>query len=89
MGLIFLIVAGGILGWLAAIIVEADHPRGILSNAAVGILGALVAGLVVSPLVGSGNLLAGTYDVRTLLISLFGSAVLLLAVNVLRPDAVR
>jgi len=88
-GLVFLFVAGGVLGWIAAIITQADHRRGVLLNAAVGILGSLIAGLVVTPLVGSGNLLTGGYDVGALLISLSGSAGLLLAVNLLRPDTVR
>jgi uncharacterized membrane protein YeaQ/YmgE (transglycosylase-associated protein family) len=88
-GLVFLFMAGGILGWLAAIITQADHRRGVLLNAAVGILGSLIAGLVLTPLLGGGNLLTGAYDVRALLIALAGSAGLLLVVNLLRPDAVR
>ena len=89
MGLVFLLVAGGIMGWLAAIITQTDHKRGVLLNAAVGILGSLIAGLVVTPLMGTGNLLAGRYDVTALLLALTGSAGLLLAVNLLRPDVVR
>jgi uncharacterized membrane protein YeaQ/YmgE (transglycosylase-associated protein family) len=88
-GLIFLLVAGGILGWLAAIITHSDYRRGILLNATVGILGSLIAGLVITPLIGGGNLLTGGYDVGALLIALTGSAGLLLVVNLLRPDAVR
>jgi len=87
--MVFLFVAGGIMGWLAAIITQADHRRGILLNGAVGILGSLIAGLVVTPLIGSGNLLTGRYDVSALLLALTGSAGLLLAVNLLRPDVVR
>jgi len=86
-GLIFLIVAGGILGWLAAIITRTDDRRGTLFNCAIGILGSLVAGLVVTPLVGTSDLLGGTYNVDALLIALTGSAGLLLAVNLLRPDS--
>lgn len=89
MGLIFLLVAGGILGFVAAIITETDHRRGILLNAAVGILGSLIAGLLLTPLLGGGNLLTGVYDVGALLIALAGSAGLLLVVNLLRRDAVR
>lgn len=89
MGLVFLFIAGGILGYLAAIIMQADHRRGILLNAALGILGALIGGLVVNPLVGGGDLLSGSYDVGGLLIPLSGSALVLLAVNLLRPDVVR
>lgn len=89
MGLVFLVVVGGILGWLAAIITQADHRRGILLNAMVGIFGSLVSGLVIPPLLGGGNLLTGTYQVGALLIALSGSACLLLVVNLLRPEVVR
>lgn len=88
MGLLFLIMAGGIMGWLASIIMQADHRRGILRNGAIGVLGALLGGLVVTPMVGRGDLLSGSYDVGALLISLCGAAGLLVTVNLLRRDAV-
>jgi uncharacterized membrane protein YeaQ/YmgE (transglycosylase-associated protein family) len=88
-GLVFLFLAGGIMGWLAAIITQSDHRRGVLLNGAIGILGSLIAGLVVTPLLGSGNLLTGPYNEGALLAAITGSAGLLLAVNLLRPDVVR
>ncbi len=89
MGLLFLIMSGGVLGWLAAIVTQSDHRRGILQNGAIGVLGALVGGLVVTPMVGHDDLVSGSYDVGALLISLCGAVGLLLAVNLLRPDVVR
>lgn len=89
MGLIFLVVAGGILGWLAAIITHSDHRRGIMLNGTVGVLGSLIAGLVITPLLGGGDLLHGRYDVGALVIAVAGSAGLLLMVNLLRRDVVR
>lgn len=84
MGLVFLVVVGGILGWLAAIIMRSEDSGGMLPNVLAGIGGALIAGLVVNPLVGRGNLLAGNYSVATLLIALLGSVLLLFLVNLLR-----
>jgi uncharacterized membrane protein YeaQ/YmgE (transglycosylase-associated protein family) len=83
MGLVFLVVVGGMLGWLAAIVMRMEDTRGIAQNVAVGIAGALVAGLVVHPLLGGGNLLEGRYSVDSLLTALFGSIVVLIAVNLL------
>ena len=83
MGLVFLLVVGGMLGWLAAIIMQIDDTRGLALNVAVGIAGALVAGLVVHPLLGGGSLLDGRYSVAGLLTALFGSIVVLVAVNLL------
>jgi uncharacterized membrane protein YeaQ/YmgE (transglycosylase-associated protein family) len=86
MGLLFMIVVGAVLGWLAAIILEIEVARGILFNIAAGIIGALVAGLLVGPLLlGTASLLAGYYRVGSLLLSLAGSVALIGALNLLWP----
>lgn len=84
MGLVLLVVLGAILGWLAAIIMRAESTRGILLNVIAGIGGALVAGLVVNPLLGKGGLLEGHYHADGLLVALLGSVCVLLLVNLLR-----
>ena len=89
MGLVFLVVIGAILGWLAAIIARTETLQGLLLNLAGGIGGALFAGLVVHPLLGGGDLLAGNYSVDGLLTALAGPVVLLLAVNLLRDGELR
>lgn len=83
MGLLFIIVVGAILGWLAAIILKIEAPRGILLNIAAGVAGALLTGLFIGPmLLGSASLLGGYYRVGSLLLSLAGSLVVIAAVNV-------
>lgn len=84
MGLVFLIVIGGMLGWLAAIITRADTGRARLRNVLMGIVGALVTGLVINPLIGGSNLLEGQYGIDSLVIALTGSVVVLLLVNLWR-----
>jgi uncharacterized membrane protein YeaQ/YmgE (transglycosylase-associated protein family) len=88
-GLVFLIVIGGMLGWLAAIITRAESTPAKLRNVVIGIAGALVAGLVINPLLGGGNLLDGQYSVASLMTALAGSVVVLLAVNLLRDGELR
>jgi uncharacterized membrane protein YeaQ/YmgE (transglycosylase-associated protein family) len=82
-GLVFLIVIGGMLGWLAAIIARAETGTARMRNILIGIFGALAAGLAVNPLLGEGNLLDGQYSVNALLVALAGSVALLLALNLL------
>ena len=89
MGLVFLIVIGGMLGWLAAIIVRAESPPAQQANILIGIAGALVTGLVINPLVGGSDLLDGQYSVDALLIALTGSVAVLLAVNLWRSGELR
>lgn len=84
MGLIFLLVIGGILGWLAAIVARSEDYRGLARNFGAGVGGALAAGLIVTPLIGGGNLLKGEYEVAALLIALLGAVIVLVLVNLTR-----
>ncbi|GAA0267173.1 hypothetical protein GCM10009127_03520 [Alteraurantiacibacter aestuarii] len=88
MGLIFLIGSGALLGWLTTIVLQTGG-NALKVNLASGIGGALVGGLLVNPLIGEGNLLAGGYSIAALLISLGGSVVLLASVNILRHRELR
>jgi uncharacterized membrane protein YeaQ/YmgE (transglycosylase-associated protein family) len=88
-GLVFLIVIGGMLGWLAAIIASAGSATARVRNILIGIVGALIAGLVVNPLIRGHDLLAGQYTVEALLIALIGSATVLLAVYLWRDRELR
>ncbi len=78
-GLIVLIVVGGVLGWLAAIVVRREDHQGILLNVAFGVAGALIAGLLSN----SEPILYGL-SARSLLISLTGALFLLALFNAFR-----
>ncbi|ANU06933.1 GlsB/YeaQ/YmgE family stress response membrane protein [Paraurantiacibacter namhicola] len=84
MGVLFLIIVGAILGWLASIITRAESRQAILLNVGVGIAGAFIAGLVLNPLFGGHSLLGQRYDVLALLIALLGSVIFLVALNLTR-----
>lgn len=88
MGIIIWLIVGGIVGWLASIIMKTDGQQGILLNVVVGIIGALLAGLIVSPLVGVGTINSGL-SVGTFLVSLVGAIVLLAIVNMFRRGRAR
>ena len=46
MGIIIWLIVGGVVGWLASLIMRTDAQQGILMNIVVGIVGAVLAGLV-------------------------------------------
>ena len=46
MGIIVWLVVGGIVGWLASLIMRTDAQQGIILNIVVGIVGAVIAGLL-------------------------------------------
>ena len=80
MNLIIWLVVGGVVGWLASIIMKRDAQQGILMNIVVGIVGALLAGWLISPLVGVGDINDGL-SIGSFLVSLLGAVVLLAIVN--------
>ena len=49
MGIIVWLIVGGVVGWLASIIMRTDAQQGLLLNIVVGIVGALLAGFIISP----------------------------------------
>ncbi len=83
------IVVGGLIGWVASIVMHTNGQQGILLNIVVGILGAFIAGLVLSPLFGISTISQGNYSVAAILVTLFGAIILLAVVNMFRRGAVR
>jgi uncharacterized membrane protein YeaQ/YmgE (transglycosylase-associated protein family) len=88
MGIIIWLVIGGIVGWLASIIMKRDGSQGILMNVIVGIVGALLGGFLISPLVGVGTINDGV-SLGSILVSLVGAVILLAIVNLFKRGSVR
>ncbi len=89
MNIIIILVVGGILGWLASVVMRTDAQQGVFLNVVVGIVGAVLAGYVVTPLIGGSPITQGSFDVRSLIASFLGAVVLLGIVNLLRRGSVR
>lgn len=88
MGILVWLIVGGVVGWLASIIMRTDAQQGILLNVIVGIVGALLAGFIVSPMIGVGTINEGI-SLATFLVSLLGAVILLAIVNLFRRGSVR
>ena len=86
---ILIIIVGGILGWLASIVMRTDAQQGILLNVIVGIIGAILGGLILGPLIGGGSITSGSFDIMSLLVSFLGAVILLAIVNLFRRGRVR
>jgi uncharacterized membrane protein YeaQ/YmgE (transglycosylase-associated protein family) len=84
MGIILWLIVGGIVGWLASIVMRTNAQQGILLNIIVGIVGAFLAGLVF----GGGSINDGI-SVGSFLMSLLGAIILLAIVNMFRRGTVR
>ena len=84
MGFILWIIVGGLLGWVASMIMGTNDTQGKLLNIVVGIVGAFLSGLLLAPLLGTGTINQGDFSVGSLLVSLVGAVVLLWLVNMFR-----
>lgn len=89
MGLIITLIVGGVLGWLASIVMRTDGQQGIILNVIVGIVGAILAGYVITPFIGGAPITSGALDIRSLISSFLGAVVLLAIVNMVRRGSPR
>lgn len=84
MGMIVWLIVGGIVGWLASIVMKTDAQQGILMNVVVGIVGAFVGGMLLG-----GSINTGALTLRSLVVSLLGAILLLGLINLIRRGRVR
>lgn len=89
MNFIFWLVVGGLIGWVASMIMKTDGQQGLFLNVIVGIVGAMLGGWFISPLVGAGTINDGSFSVGALGVSLLGAVILLAIVNLLRRGSAR
>ena len=90
MGIIIWLIVGGIIGWLASMIMKTDGQQGIFLNIIVGIIGAFLGGWLGGMLgIGGGDINSGDFSLSGLLMSLVGAVVLLAIVNMFRRGRVR
>lgn len=89
MNFIIILIVGGILGWLASLVMRTDGQQGIFLNIVVGIVGAFLAGFFITPLIGGAPITDGAFDIRSLIASFIGALVLLAIVNLFRRGSVR
>lgn len=90
MGLIVALIIGGIIGWLASIVMRTNAQQGILLNIVVGIVGSLIGSFLLGGFFGAdGNIINSPLDGGTLIAAFLGAVILLAIVNLFRRGAVR
>ncbi len=85
MGLILWLIIGGVIGWIASMIMRTDAQQGIFLNIIVGIVGAFIGGLILS----GGSINSAPLTLTSFLVSLVGAVILLAIVNLVRRGSVR
>lgn len=81
MGIILWIIFGGLVGWVASMIMKTNAQQGIILNVIVGIVGAVLGGWIMSFFGKSG---VGTFNLYSFLVALLGAVVLVAIVKALR-----
>lgn len=89
MNFIIWLIVGGLVGWVASMIMRTDAQQGLLLNIVVGIVGAFLGGWLLAPMFGTGTINQNDFSVGSLAVSLLGAVVLLAIVNLFRRGRVR
>ena len=89
MNFIIWIVIGGVIGWLASMVMKTDAQQGIFLNIVVGIVGAFLGGWLLAPLFGTGTINNDNFSLASLIVSFLGAVILLGIVNLLRRGKMR
>ena len=89
MGCLIWLIVGGIVGWLASLVMRTDGSQGIILNVVVGIVGALLGGWLIGPMVGAGTINSGDISLAGLFVSFLGAVILLAIVNLITRRRVR
>ena len=89
MNIIIWLVVGGLIGWVASMIMRTDAQQGMLLNVIVGVVGAMLGGWLLAPLFGMGTINQNDFSLGGLGLSLLGAIILLGIVNLIRRGCVR
>ena len=83
------LIAGAIIGWVASMIMHTNGQQGLLLDIIVGVVGAFVAGLVLTPLFGISTINESNFSFPALMVSLLGAVILLAVVGLFRRGSAR
>lgn len=83
MGIIVWLIMGGVVGWIASMIMGTNARQGMVLNIVVGIVGALIGGWLIGPMLGAGSINDGI-TIMSVIVSLIGAVILLAILSLFR-----
>ena len=81
MGILLWILFGGIVGWVASMIMHTDAQQGVVLNIVVGIIGAVLGGWLMTTL---GQSPGTGFDLYSFIVALIGACALIALVKLVR-----
>ena len=88
-GFIWFIIMGGIIGWVASLVMNRDASMGVFLNIVVGIVGSFIGNSLFAFILGSGRIGGWPPDFSGIFAAFIGAVVLLGVVNLLQRGKVR
>lgn len=89
MNIFLWLIAGGVIGWLASRLMGTGSPQGLILDTVVGIIGAVLAGWFISPILGASIINQNNFSLPALFVSLLGAVALLALVMCFIGGAVK
>ena len=89
MNFIIWLIVGGLIGWVASMIMRTNAQQGVILNVVVGIVGAMLGGWLLAPMFGAGTINQNDFSMAALGVSLLGAVILLAIVNLVRRGSPR
>lgn len=83
MGIILWIIFGALVGWIASLIMKTNAQQGAVLNIVVGIVGAVIGGLIMNALGYSGTT---GFNLYSFVVALLGAVVLIAIVKAVRGN---
>jgi len=81
MGIILWIIFGGLVGWIASLIMKTDPQQGVFLNIIVGVVGAVIGGWLMNSF---GESSVTGFNLYSFMVAILGAVVLIFVVKVLR-----
>lgn len=81
MGIILWIIFGGLVGWVASVIMNTNSQQGIILNVVVGVVGAMLGGWIMSSI---GGVSVSGFNFYSFLVALAGAVALLAIIKIFR-----
>lgn len=89
MNFVIWLAVGGLIGWAASFLMHAHAQESMALNTGVGVLGAVLTGWLVAPLLGLPTINDRVFGLAALLVALGGAVVLLAFVNLVWRGSLR
>jgi len=84
MNTIVWLVVGGLIGWVASMVMGTNDRQGLILNVVVGIVGAFLGGWLLSGFFGSSTINEGNFSIGGLFVSFLGAVILIALLKLLR-----